>query len=120
VTLANLGFYDGLPINQVDPTQLLVVGSPNNDPSSDAGYTIPAELSVPVSLTVGSLAYIPAGVSPEGTPLSSSSQLIVALIAPPQEVGVDFSFFGQVTGGLDVLSKLAMTDTITSITIAEE
>jgi cyclophilin family peptidyl-prolyl cis-trans isomerase len=46
--------------------------------------------------------------------------LIVALIAPPQEVGVDFSFFGQVTGGLDVLSKLAMTDTITSITIAEE
>lgn len=120
VVLANLGFYDGLPINQVDPTQLLVVGSPNNDPSSDAGYTIPAELSVPVSLTVGSLAYIPAGASPEGTPLSSSSQLIVALIAPPQEVGVDFSFFGQVTGGLDVLSKLAMTDTITSIIIEEE
>ena len=33
VTLADLGFYDGLPVNQIIPDQVVIVGSPDNDPA---------------------------------------------------------------------------------------
>ncbi len=115
VLLANLGFYDNVPINQISPGQLVIFGSPDNNPASDAGYLLEAELAVPVDMAAGLLGYVPF----EG-PGSSSSQLILALVAPPVEANAEFSFFGQVTAGADLLPQLTGEDLIESILIEEE
>lgn len=117
VILANLGFYDGTPINQISP-EAMVIGAPANVPTSDAGYVIQPEVNLTVTLDIGSVAYIPMAPEPGGPAQSSSSQLLIALIAPPAEVGVDFSFFGQIVDGVDLLPQLMMSDTIQSVTVA--
>jgi peptidylprolyl isomerase len=115
IALANLGFFDGLPINQVNPSELLVFGAPDNNPRNDAGYQIDAERNLPVELVEGAVAFVPLGSGPEAK--SSSSQLLVALFAPPQEINVDFSFFGRIVDGVDVLKQLVMGDIVESVTI---
>ena len=57
VTLANLGFYDGSPVNDVAPGELVVLGSPTGDPSADVGYKFKPEVNLPITPKVGSLAY---------------------------------------------------------------
>ncbi|MBX3011950.1 MAG: peptidylprolyl isomerase [Caldilineaceae bacterium] len=117
VVLSNLGFYDGVPINQVSPGELMVIGSPDNQPTSDAGYKIAAETGITGTLEVGAVAYVPfRGI----TPNHSSSQLLIALLPPPAEANADFSFFGRVVGGEAVLAQLTNLDTIESVTIEEQ
>ncbi len=116
VLLARLGFYDGLPVNQISPGQLVIIGAPDNDPNSDAGYKIQAETNISVTLAVGVVGYVPV---PAQIPTSSSSQLVLALIAPPAEAAANFSFFGQITSGADLLAQLTTEDTVTTVTITE-
>ncbi len=118
VLLANLGFYDGSPINNIAPNQAIIIGSPDNNPQSDAGYRIDAEINLSSTLGIGSLAYIP---FEEGPPIkASSSQLLIALIVPPDDVRANFSFFGRVVQGIELVATLAPTDTIKSITITSK
>lgn len=117
VVLANLGFYDGLPINQVNPGELMVIGSPDSNPTSDAGYKIEAEMGITGTLAAGAIAYVPfRGI----TPNHSSSQLLVALMPPPAEANAAFSFFGRMVGGEALLAQLTNQDTIVSVTIEEK
>lgn len=117
VVLSNLGFYDGLPINQVNPGELIVIGSPDSNPTSDAGYKIDAEMGITGTLEAGAIAYVPfRGI----TPNHSSSQLLIALMPPPAEANAAFSFFGRVVGGADLLAQLTNQDTIVSVTITEQ
>jgi cyclophilin family peptidyl-prolyl cis-trans isomerase len=120
VVLANLGFYDGTPVNQVTPGQVVIIGSPDNQPTSDAGYQFDAETNLDVVPAIGSIAYIPSQATSADPILHSSSQLLIALIDPPVEANVDFSFFGQVVDGLDVLTALTTEDTVDEIVITEE
>lgn len=118
VTLANLGFYDGTPINQVTPGEVLMFGAPDNQQASDAGYRFPAEAGLDIELKKGAVAYVPlAQITADSTVESSSSQVLFALLDLPAEVNMGFAFFGQVTEGLDVLDKLTMSDMIESVTI---
>jgi cyclophilin family peptidyl-prolyl cis-trans isomerase len=117
VVLANLGFYDGSPINQINPGELIVIGSPDNDPLSDAGYKISAEVGLTNTLAAGAVAYVPFRTA---SPNHSSSQLLIALMAPPAEANADFSFFGQVITGTETLAQLTDQDTIVSVTIEEK
>jgi len=120
VTLANLGFYDGLSVNQIIPDQVVIIGSPDNNPVNDAGYQIDAEVGLDVTPDKGSIAYIPIQNSPSEPIRSSSSQLLIALISPPIESNASFSFFGQAVEGEDVLDLLTEDDVIESITIEIE
>jgi cyclophilin family peptidyl-prolyl cis-trans isomerase len=118
VTLAELGYYDGTPINDVSPGELIVLGSPTGDPSADVGYTIKPEVSLPISPTVGSVAYRSLGQDPEDASIvASGSQLYLAVLAPPADVNVSYSFFGQIVEGLDILPSLTVSDTIESVTV---
>lgn len=117
VLLAKLGFYDNTYVNQISPGQLVIIGSPNNTPGGDAGYQVSAEVDVPIDMAVGVLGYVPIqGMMP---PVSNSSQLLIALIVPPDEANSVYSFFGQITTGVDVLTELTAEDMIETITITE-
>ncbi|MEZ4859674.1 MAG: peptidylprolyl isomerase [Caldilineaceae bacterium] len=116
VVLARLGFFDGLPINQINPGQFVIFGSPDQNPANDAGYRVAAEVNLPVEMATGVMGYIPMRGP---TPNASSSQLLIALIPPPAEVNADFSFFGRIVSGNELLLQLANTDTVESVTITE-
>jgi cyclophilin family peptidyl-prolyl cis-trans isomerase len=117
VTLADLGFYDGTPINDVAPGELVVLGSPTGDPSADVGYTIKPEVSLPITPTVGSVAYRSVGQDPDGSVVASGSQLYLAVVAPPADVNTSYSFFGQIVEGQDILPSLTVSDTIETVTV---
>jgi len=117
VTLADLGFYDNTPVNDVAPGELVVIGAPSNDPNVDVGYTITPEVSLPITPTVGSVAYRSVGQDANGAIIASGSQLYLAVAEPPADVNTSYSFFGQIVEGTDILSSLTVSDTIESVTI---
>jgi cyclophilin family peptidyl-prolyl cis-trans isomerase len=117
VSLANLGFFDGTPVNSVNPGTLLVIGSPDNVLPNDAGYRFVPEVNLPEAPKSGALAYAPIQPGPDGIE-ASSSVLFVALAPPPAEAGAQYGFFGSVVQGLDALKALTVTDTISSVTIS--
>jgi cyclophilin family peptidyl-prolyl cis-trans isomerase len=120
VVLANLGFYDNTPINDVSPEQLVVIGAPNNDPTMDVGYTFKPEVDLPTAPITGSVAYRSLTQDVDGSVIASGSQLFLAISPPPPDVSGAYSFFGQIIDGLDILSSLTLSDTIKTITIVEE
>ncbi len=120
VVLSDLGFYDNTPIALVQPDDSIIVGAPDNNPLNDAGYKFPAEIGAIAETDVGAITYIPMEQLPDGTILSSSSQLLIALVQPPMEINAQLAFFGQVVEGTEVLSQLTTADTITEVTIASE
>jgi cyclophilin family peptidyl-prolyl cis-trans isomerase len=120
VVLANLGFYDDTPVNDVSPDQLVVIGSPNNDPASDVGYVLKPETGLSRTPEAGAVAYRTLTQDADGSIIASGSQLFLAIAPPPADVNDVYSFFGQVVEGVDILSSLTVSDTIQSIMIVEE
>ncbi|NJN81313.1 MAG: hypothetical protein HC802_02860 [Caldilineaceae bacterium] len=118
VVLANLGFYDNMPITLVRPDDSVIFGVPANDPQNDAGYVFAAEVGTDIVTDVGSITYIPVRSTEDGAVLSSSSQVIIALAAPPAAANSSFSFFGQVVEGQEILAGLAQDDLIESVVIS--
>jgi hypothetical protein len=98
----------------------IIFGAPDNNPLNDAGYRIAAELNLPIDVGIGALTYIPFQQLADGTILSSSSQIFIALVDPPLEVNPHYSFFGEIVEGLDNLSSITTEDTIESIVITSE
>ena len=118
VVLANLGFFDGTPVNQVNPGTLLVLGSPDNSLQNDVGYRFVPEVNLEGAPQAGALAWAPLVPSAAGIQ-ASGSILLIALAAPPAEASVQYGFFGQVSGGFDILESLAAGDLIESVTVSE-
>jgi cyclophilin family peptidyl-prolyl cis-trans isomerase len=119
VVLADLGFYDNTTVNDVNPSQLVVIGSPSDNPMDDVGYTFVPEVELPITLAEGAIAYRAVDEGPEGV-IASGSQLFLAIAAPPADAGTAYSFFGRIVEGLDVLSQLAPADAIESVTVESE
>ncbi len=118
VLLASLGFYDGTPVNEVTPEQVVIIGAPENVPTSDAGYIFSGEVGSAKAWGLGALAFLPSQNPTTGELGSNSSQLLIALAPPPIEANAQLSFFGEVTGGLDVLTSLANGDTIVEVQVS--
>lgn len=116
VFLARDGFYNGLTFHRVEPGFVIQGGDPLGTGTGGPGYNIPPEIKA--KHTKGAIAMARQGGPAQTTP-SSGSQFYITLAAQP---GLDgqYTAFGQVTSGMEVVEKIARGDLIQSITIAEK
>ena len=102
VFLADKGFFDGLFFHRVvDSIDVIQTGDPLGTGSGGPGYTIPDELTGKEHYTAGTVAMANGGANTGG------SQFFI--ITGPQGVQLppQYSLFGQVTNGIDVVNKIA-------------
>lgn len=111
VFLAGEGFYDDVRFHRV--TALLIqTGDPTGTGAGDAGYAIPLEKS--------DVRHDPGAVGlahPDGNPFGSSQFYIMKASSP----GLDYQYtvFGQVVEGMDVVNAIERNDAIQTIEIEE-
>jgi len=102
--LVNQGFYDGLEFHRVVPDFVIQGGDPRGDGWGGPGYTIRDELSGQ-SFDRGVVGMALAG------PDTGGSQFFITLSAQPH-LDADFTAFGRVVDGLDVLGLIEQGDRI--------
>jgi cyclophilin family peptidyl-prolyl cis-trans isomerase len=110
VQLANLGYWDGFPINAVQEGAYILTGSPQGRPDSDVGYQLPSENGLEAKK--GAISYW----FRQDLLGSSGSQILFILDDLP---GFEefFTVFGYTTSGQDVIDELTVEDEIIKITI---
>ncbi len=116
VLLANLGYYDGMPVAYTEPEVYLVTGSPASMPSSDVGYQLPLEPEANASEVItGTVSLYPV-IDLTGEVAASGSQFFISFMALEDNT-TPLNIFGKVVSGLDVAQQLAIGDIIKRITI---
>ena len=113
VKLANSGFYDGTVFHRIVPGFVIQGGDPNSIKGErntwglgDAGYTIPPEFSNTVHFTKYTV-----GMARGPTVDSGSSQFFITLNDTPN-LDDQYTIFGSVISGQDVVDKIAALKTI--------
>ncbi|MBI2529025.1 MAG: peptidylprolyl isomerase [Candidatus Rokubacteria bacterium] len=112
VTLSRKGFYDGLTFHRVEPGFVVQGGDPKGTGMGGPGYTIKAEFNRQKHVR-GSLA-----MARSQHPDSAGSQFYICLAAAPFLDG-NYTVFGIVTSGMDVVDKIRKGDTMKSVKIVE-
>lgn len=112
VFLAREGFYDCVIFHRVEPGFVIQGGDPTGTGTGGPGYTIPGEFAGS-SFKTGVL-----GMARSREPDSGGSQFFIMLGASP---GLDgqYTAFGHVTSGMDVVRQIAVGDQIETIKIEE-
>ena len=110
ISLINRHFYDGLIFHRVIPGFMIQGGDPEGTGRGGPGYMIPGEFSQngfknPLKHTKGVLSMARA-MHPD----SAGSQFFIMHQASPHLDGA-YAAFGQVTEGLDVIDRIALTAT---------
>lgn len=116
VFLARDGFYNGLTFHRVVPGFVIQGGDPLGNGTGGPGYGIPPEIKA--KHTKGALAMARRAGPAQSTP-SSGSQFYITL-APQPGLDGEYTVFGQVISGMDVVEKIAAGDVIQTITIEEK
>jgi cyclophilin family peptidyl-prolyl cis-trans isomerase len=100
VFLARQGYFDGIVFHRIIPGFVLQGGDPEGSGRGGPGYRFEDELPPPGRYELGSLAMANAG------PNTNGSQFFV--ISGPDGVRLppQYSLFGKVVSGLDVVSKI--------------
>ncbi len=106
VFLIQEGYYDDLTFHRVIEGELAQTGDPTATNNGDAGYVLPdeefTELPEPLSLAdTGLLAM----ARPGGQ--ASASQIFITISPQPQLDSLNFTPFGRVIEGLDIVSALS-------------
>jgi len=122
VFLANQGFYDGLTFHRVIPDFMAQGGDPTGTGTGGPGYTIPDEITPDMKFDrPGLLSMAKSG------PDTAGSQFFITY-APAPWLDGNFTIFGEVIEGMDVLKQItprdphtatAPGDKIISVTISE-
>ena len=110
ISLVKKGFYDGLTFHRVIEGFMIQGGCPLGNGTGGPGYTIHGEFSQngfhnPLKHEAGVLSMARA-MHPD----SAGSQFFIMHKAAPHLDGA-YAAFGKVTDGLDVVNKIAETDT---------
>lgn len=114
VKLANEKFYDGLTFHRVVPNFVAQGGDPKGDGTGGPGYNVPAEIGL--KHKKGAIATARTGDTVNPKRESSGSQFYIALKDLPELDG-QYTVFGQVTKGMDVVLKIQVGDIIRKIEI---
>lgn len=117
--LADGKFYDGLTFHRVVPEFVVQGGDPTGTGAGGPGYTIPAEINPVHKHVKGALAWARTGdeVNPERR--SSGSQFYITLEPTPFLDG-QYTVFGKVREGQDVVDAIRMGDVIETIEVRAE
>jgi peptidyl-prolyl cis-trans isomerase B (cyclophilin B) len=111
VSLARKGFYNGVTFHRVIPGFMAQGGDPTGTGSGGPGYKFQDEFSSRKNIT-GALSMANSG------PNTNGSQFFICY-APQPHLDGKHTVFGQLTSGMDVLTKLVNGDKMTEVTITE-
>ena len=109
VALAEVGFYDGLPLHRVVPGFVAQGGDPRGDGWGGPGWSLPDEVSA-LPFSEGSV-----GMA-RGGPDSGGSQWFVTTTDQPHLVGA-YTRFGEVVEGLYRVQRMPVGTVVTGIDI---
>ena len=112
VTLAKKGFYDGLTFHRVEPNFVVQGGDPKGNGTGGPGYQIKAEFNKQKHVR-GALA-----MARSQSPDSAGSQFYITL-APAHFLDGQYTVFGKVTAGMDVVDQIRKGDKMKSVKIIE-
>jgi cyclophilin family peptidyl-prolyl cis-trans isomerase len=112
VELAESGFFDGTEIHRVVPGFVVQAGDPTGTGMGDPGYSLACELS-PLPYERGTLGMALSGKDTGG------SQFFVTLSRQPHLDG-NYTVFGRVVSGMDVVDLIEEGDLIERVRIAKE
>ena len=107
-------YYDGTIFHRVVPNHVIQAGAPGGTEKSGPGYAYSNEIHPKLSHNRAGIL----GVA-NGGPHTNGSQFYITLASQP---GLDdqYTVFGQVTEGMDVVRSIALGDVMKSVTIEEE
>jgi peptidyl-prolyl cis-trans isomerase B (cyclophilin B) len=114
VFLSCQGFYDGLTFHRYEPGFVIQGGDPLGRGDGGPGYVVPAEIGLPHVEGAVAMARLSDQVNPQRD--SSGSQFYITL-APTSFLDGDYTVFGQVVGGMDVVQAIRAGDTIERVVI---
>jgi peptidyl-prolyl cis-trans isomerase B (cyclophilin B) len=113
VTLAKKGFYNGLNFHRVVPDFVVQGGCPKGNGTGGPGYNIKAEFNKQKHVR-GTLA-----MARSQDPDSAGSQFYICYGNTPHLDG-QYTVFGKVVSGMELVDRIKQGDKMTSVTIAEE
>jgi len=113
VTLTKKGFYNGLNFHRVVPDFVVQGGCPKGNGTGGPGYTIKAEFNKQKHVR-GTLA-----MARSQHPDSAGSQFYICYGNTPHLDG-QYTVFGKVVSGMELVDRIKQGDKMTSVTIAEE
>jgi peptidylprolyl isomerase/peptidyl-prolyl cis-trans isomerase B (cyclophilin B) len=112
VALARRGFYDGLTFHRIVPGFVAQGGDPKGDGTGGPGYTLKAEFNRRKHVR-GTVA-----MARSQHPDSAGSQFYVCF-APAPHLDGQYTVFGQVVQGLDVVDGLQRGDRMRTIRVED-
>lgn len=107
--LASNGFYDGLTFHRIESGFVVQGGDPNGNGTGGPGYTF-ADEPVTRDYAKGIVAMANAG------PNTNGSQFFIMLADHP-ELPKQYTIFGGVISGMDVVEKLVVGDVMQKVTV---
>jgi peptidyl-prolyl cis-trans isomerase B (cyclophilin B) len=106
-------FYDGLKFHRVEPGFVIQGGDPQGTGSGGPGYQF-ADEPVLGEYTAGAVAMANSG------PNTNGSQFFICTVDDRTKLAKSYNLFGYVVNGMDIVLKIAVGDTMTSVTVQEE
>jgi len=116
-TLTKKGFYNGLTFHRVVPDFVVQGGDPDGTGTGGPGYTVPAEIDKNEKHLLGSVATARTGDNVNPQRASSGSQFYICLKPQPGLDG-DYTIFGGVISGMDVVDQIKKGDKMKTIKLA--
>jgi len=101
VVLARYHFYDGLTFHRIVPDFVIQGGDPQGNGQGGPGYKFEDDLPQAGQYKLGSLAMANSG------PNTNGSQFFIITGQQGVQLPPQYSLFGQVTAGIDVVNKIA-------------
>jgi peptidylprolyl isomerase len=116
VTLANDGFYDGLTWHRVIEGFMAQGGDPAGDGSGGPGYTIPAEFTNEIQFDRPGIV----AMARRGNDINSAGSQFFITTAPAPHLNSQYTIFGEVIEGQDVVNDIPLRDPMTATEPGEE